>query len=161
MKAWGWFVVLVVAVGAYVAYPYYTLDRISRAFERGDKIALEVLVDWNALRGGLEDEISAVVPSNADNGVEDETMEGGMGALADGFVARYAPSGNWTRPVVEYAFFVTPDTFRVVFRNPRDLLSSTSTAVLKLEGLTWRVVSLRLPSDGQASSTDGVASPAS
>ena len=154
MKAWGWFLVLVVAVGAYVAYPYYTLDRISRAFEHGDKTALEVLVDWNALRDGLEKEISTVVPSSVGNGVKDE-------ATVDGLGARYAPSGRWTRPVVAYAFFVTPDTFRVVFRNPRDLTSSTSTAVLKLEGLTWRVVSLRLPAAGRASSADKVVSPAS
>lgn len=46
--------------GAYVAWPYYTLQRFDSALAQGDEAVLARFVDWPAVRAGLEVEVAAL-----------------------------------------------------------------------------------------------------
>ena len=56
-----WLVVLsaLVLIGTcYVGGPFFTLWRLTRALDSGDLAALDRLVDWDAVRQGLKDDIA-------------------------------------------------------------------------------------------------------
>lgn len=52
---------LAVLAGAYVAYPYYSVNRLGDAVSAGDPEKLQVLVDWESVRGGLESDLNALL----------------------------------------------------------------------------------------------------
>jgi hypothetical protein len=39
---------------AYVAYPYVTLYRLGQAIRGGDAVALQTMVNWDAVREGIK-----------------------------------------------------------------------------------------------------------
>ncbi len=51
---------LLLVAGGYGAWPYYSLQRFDDVLERGDEAALGQMVDWSALRSGLEREVAAL-----------------------------------------------------------------------------------------------------
>lgn len=46
---------------------------------------------------------------------------------------------------VTYAFFTSPTEFRVDLKDPKDAESPAITALMRLTGLRWRVVAIKLP----------------
>lgn len=74
--------VLVLLVGGYVGWPYYTLYRIHVALDDGDTAALDDLVDWDAVRAGMERELAARNLSGQEGAPrEAEARTGGLVAL--------------------------------------------------------------------------------
>lgn len=53
--------VAVVLVGAYVAYPYYSVNRLSAAIRNDDQAQLSKLVDWSSVRHGLKADLIALM----------------------------------------------------------------------------------------------------
>jgi hypothetical protein len=53
--------VLVLLVALYVAYPFFTLWRLSQAVKQGDEAALTTLVDWPKLRQGFKTDASGAI----------------------------------------------------------------------------------------------------
>lgn len=107
----GWvFGGVVVAAAAYVAWPYYTLYRINHALESGDRSALEGLVDWPAVEGGIRSDIDirrSVPVSEGDEGASGEGSVTGRlaGILApamnDMLVQAYASPEGLARVIRE------------------------------------------------------------
>ena len=98
----GWFFGGVVVAAAYAAWPYYSLYRINNALESGDQSALEGLVDWPAVEGGIRSDIDArqtVAVEAASDAPADETVSGQLAsilapAMNDMLVQAYAsPEG--------------------------------------------------------------------
>ena len=46
---------------------------------------------------------------------------------------------------VTYAFFTSPTEFHVDLKDPKDADSPSITAIMRLVGLRWRVVAIKLP----------------
>ena len=46
---------------------------------------------------------------------------------------------------ITYAFFASPTEFRVDLQDPKDADSPAITALMRLTGLRWRVVAIKLP----------------
>ena len=57
---------LMAIIGGYVAWPYYSLQQLQLALDAGDTDSVDRLVDWSALRVGLEADLgqtSTATPS--------------------------------------------------------------------------------------------------
>jgi len=52
---------LAVLAGAYVAYPYYSVDRLGAAVSTGDPEKLQVMVDWPSVRNGLQADLNTLL----------------------------------------------------------------------------------------------------
>jgi hypothetical protein len=52
---------LAALAGAYVAYPYYSVNRLGDAVSSSDPEKLQVLVDWSSVRNGLETDLNALL----------------------------------------------------------------------------------------------------
>jgi len=52
---------LIALVGAYVAYPYYSVNRLGAAVSAGDPEKLQVLVDWDSVRDGLKADLNVLL----------------------------------------------------------------------------------------------------
>lgn len=62
---------LAILAGAYVAYPYYSVNRLGDAVSAGDPEKLQVLVDWEAVRGGLETDLNTLLTGAVSQSVGD------------------------------------------------------------------------------------------
>lgn len=62
---------LAVLAGAYVAYPYYSVNRLGDAVSAGDPEKLQVLVDWDSVRGGLETDLNTLLTGAVTQSVGD------------------------------------------------------------------------------------------
>jgi hypothetical protein len=105
-----WLFAFVVAVAAaYVAWPYYTLYRINSALETGEYAALEGLVDWPAVEGGMRGDIEekrAVPSGSAESEAEDGSVTGQLAgilapAMNDMLVQAYANPKGLARVIQE------------------------------------------------------------
>jgi hypothetical protein len=69
MRTKWWVLVALAALsGGYVGYPYVTLYRLGTAMRQADPVALREMVDWDAVREGLKEDICDMVldePSSA------------------------------------------------------------------------------------------------
>ncbi len=74
-------VLVLVVAGGYVAWPYYTLQRFDSALAQGDEAVLARLVDWPAVRAGLEVEVAALRGEEAAAGAPAEPEGGALTAL--------------------------------------------------------------------------------
>lgn len=52
---------LAALAGAYVAYPYYSVNRLGDAVSASDPDKLQVMVDWASVRNGLETDLNALL----------------------------------------------------------------------------------------------------
>ena len=78
-KAIGLFI-LIVALG-WTAWPYYAVFDFAKAIDQGDQVALEHRVDWDSVRRGLRDDLSAFILENISKNDRDTSP------LATGLVA--------------------------------------------------------------------------
>jgi uncharacterized membrane protein YvbJ len=155
----------------YVASPYLALKSLHSAVEDGDRDKLENRIDFPTVRNNLKDDVNAMMASAMAEVSEEDADDSGMEAFAmifastivdgmiDGFVT---PSGisklikegqleeedkettvseeNEEMPELTYAFFQSPTKFKATLGN--DL-----TLILKLDGLSWKLVRLIIPED--------------
>ena len=164
-----WLIGAILVALAYIGYPYLTLWWIDHALLADDKGALESLVDWPHLRQQLKADVKLALIDAAQNQVGKNSFAGVFGgALTALLVPTLVDSAveEWVTPekvlnsevVVKhreehksfadfatYAFFTSPTEFRVDLKDPKDANSPTVTALLRLTGLRWRVVAIKLP----------------
>ncbi len=164
-----WLIGAVLALVAYVGYPYLTLYWIDHALLTGNKASLESLIDWPLLRQQLKADVKLALIDSAQTQVGKDSFAGLFGAaltallvptVVDGAVDEYVTPEKLLSSeevvkrrqeqksfidVVTYAFFTSPTTFRVDLRDPKDADFPTVTALLALTGARWRVVAVKLP----------------
>ena len=75
----------IVGLVGYLLWPYLTLLRLDRAIDEADAVALEELVDWTSVRGGLRDDMNAAL------GRVLSDSSSGEGALAGALAAVIGP----------------------------------------------------------------------
>ncbi|ODR97337.1 hypothetical protein AUC69_11985 [Methyloceanibacter superfactus] len=163
------FVLAVVAVAAYVGYPYLTMYWLDRALLTDDQKSLEQLVDFPRVRADLKADVNAQVLGKAQEIKEKRPILGTFGqaltelfapdmvdSAVDGMVTPEAILNNPTvvehrkedesfADFVTYAFFAAPTRFTFDLKDPEKLDSPTVTAVMALDGFRWRVVGVDLP----------------
>jgi len=164
-----WLIGAVLAVTAYTGYPYLTLWWIDHALLNDDKAALENLVDWPLVRQQIKADVKLALIESAQTQVGKDSFAGLFGAaLTALLVPTLVDSAvdEWVTPervlnseevvkrrqeqksfadFVTYAFFGSPTEFRVDLKDPKDADSPAVTALLRLTGVRWRVVAIKLP----------------
>jgi DUF2939 family protein len=163
------FLILVVAIAGYFAYPYYTLYRIDRALLDDDAETLAELVDFSSIRGDITGEVTGDVLAKAREAKEKRPIIGGIEnffakRLAPDIVAKtvdekVSPQMVLNNPTVvehrkkdesfvdfiAYAFFISPTKFKVDLKDPEKANSPTVTAIMELDDYKWRAVAVELP----------------
>jgi hypothetical protein len=164
-----WLIAAILVAAAYIGYPYLTLYWIDHALLTDDEAALESLVDWPAVRQELKADVKLALIEAAQTGLGKNSFAGVFGGaltallvptLVDSAVEEWVTTEKVlnSEVVVEhrqdqtsfadfvtYAFFTSPTEFRVDLKDPNDADSPTITALMRLTGLRWRVVSIKLP----------------
>ena len=79
-------VIVLLAVAAFAAMPYYTAYQIRQAVQNGDSAALAQHVDFVAVRAGLKRQLADSVSSKLPDVAKSGTV-GGLGAMLAGRVA--------------------------------------------------------------------------
>jgi hypothetical protein len=71
-------------IGAYVAWPYYSLQQLRLSLDAGDTEAVDRLVDWPAVRAGLEADLgqTSAAPTAADSETSKDIASRLAGMLA-------------------------------------------------------------------------------
>jgi len=151
-------ILLVVAgglVGAYVAYPYWTVQRMSEAMTKGDTDIIEAHIAWERLRAGLKTQFreAAFEPTADSRRLAGSLLTGRvLDQMVDAAVTPAQLRQMFNQPS-GYAIgrmeftdrrFETPWTFRFDFQ-PSDEPHRAFSARLELIGVVWRVTDLRLP----------------
>ena len=157
--------VLALAAGAYIAYPYFTLWQLGRAIDTRDVATLEAAVDWPAMRESLKSNFMTHMAPTIRDSMSGGSAAGQVGAalgtlmgtalldrMVDSMItapafAKMLEDRVRARPLselVSYAFFVTPTKFRVDIANPESS-DEAVTFMLSLTGGSWRVSGVTLP----------------
>jgi hypothetical protein len=164
-----WLIGAVLAVTAYIGYPYLTLWWIDHALLNDDKAALESLVDWPLVRQQLKADVKLALIESAQTEVGKDSFAGLFGAALTALLVPTLVNSaidEWATPekvlnseevvkrrqeqksfadFITYAFFTSPTEFRVDLKDPKDADSPAITASMRLTGLRWRVVAIKLP----------------
>jgi hypothetical protein len=140
---------ILLAIG-YTAYPYVTMWRIGHAVDTSDVVALESLIDWQAVREGFKsDLLSVAAPKTSDpRSTKSDADQSGSALMIDSFLAgtvnarsliivKKSVDLRWVWRGIEYAFFESPTTFRIDVVHPHDKLRFTG--IMSLRGGEWRL----------------------
>ena len=153
----------------YATSPYLALKSLQSAIKDGDRNKLENRIDFPAVRQNLKDDVKAMMAPELPQESEDDDLGAGMevfamvfaSSIVDGMLDSYVtPSGisklikegqleeneegsdakeeNEDMPDLTYAFFQSPTKFKATLGN--DL-----TLILKLDGVSWKLVRLIIP----------------
>lgn len=160
---------LLVLLAAYIGYAYLTLHWMNQALLSNDKPALERLVDFPEVRKRLKAEIKLGVMDKTQELTENRPVLGNLSAALAGLVApalvdsavdtmvtpeailsneevvEHRKAGKSFSDFVTYAFFSAPAAFTIDLKDPERPDSPTLTVIMRLTGLRWRVVAIRLP----------------
>ena len=163
------FILLLILLAVYIAYPYWTLYRLQDALLSNNAEAVKRIVDFPAVRAGMKAQVeggllekSAEIgekrPVLGDIGTALTNLLGPsvIGGTVDGLVTPEALLSNPTvvehreknegfSDYLEYAFFSSPTTFKVDAKDPKEADSPTVTATMVLDGWRWRVTNVALP----------------
>lgn len=163
------FLLLLILLAIYVAYPYWTLYRLEQALLTNNAETLKKIVDFPAIRASTKAQIEGKLLQKSQELGEKRPVLGDIGealtkilgssvigGTVDDLVTPEALLSNPT--VVEhrekdegfwdymtYAFFSSPTTFRVDAKDPNEADAPTITATMTLEGVRWRVTDVALP----------------
>lgn len=163
------FLLLLILLAAYIAYPYWTLYRLERALLTDNAETLQKIVDFPAIRASAKAQVEGGLMEKSQELGEKRPVLGDIGealtkmlapsvvgGTVDSLVTPEAVLNNPT--VVEhrkkdegfwdymtYAFFSSPTTFRVDAKNPNEADAPTITSIMTLEGFRWRVTHVALP----------------
>jgi hypothetical protein len=152
---------------SYVVYPYVALYRLGAAVGAGDAAALTVLIDWDAVRDGIKEDIAdEVMELPAPGTVEDNKLPPFgysfvRGITANAVDANVTPEtllsvARGTGPslprvtddaaLLRWAFFDAPNSFRIALR-PSAIPPNEPDMRLRLELRhgSWRVTRVWLP----------------
>lgn len=163
------FLLLLILLGLYIAYPYWTLYRLEQALLTNNAESLRKIVNFPAVRASLKAQVQGGLMEKSEQLGEKRPVLGDLGEVltralgpsviggtVDSLVTPKAVLNNPT--VVEhrekdegfgdyltYAFFSAPTTFRLDTKNPNEPDAPTITATMTLKGFRWRVTSVALP----------------
>jgi hypothetical protein len=162
---------LLVALAAlaliYGAYPYVALYRLGAAIGAGDTATLAVLIDWDAVREGIKEDIADAVMELPAPLAEDSTQLPPFGysfvrgVTANAVDANVTPEvllsvarGTGSSPpsamddmaLLHWAFFAAPTRFRVALRLTSIAPDEPDIRLrMELRHGGWRVTRVRLP----------------
>lgn len=150
---------------AYAAYPYINLYRLTGALEKGDKEAVNKLVNWDDLKKNFKDDMSGPSPAAKEGEKTGNALEQFGAAVAGAFRSGIAsgmaevimtPAGlanviggesKDINPRIRYAFFNGITSFKAEFGAPDSKSEERVTATLTLQGGSWKLDRITLPQD--------------
>jgi hypothetical protein len=154
---------VVVAFGAgYFSYPYVTLWRLHAAVRQADAAALSVMVDWNAVREGLKEDLAdagvgAGSPAERPGNELAPFGRSFVRGITHGFVDKqvtpetvaalpFATAADRSdAPTVISAFFDSPTRFVVAVRTVG--AAEPVRLEMRLRDLRWQVCRVWLPNE--------------
>ena len=163
------FLLFLILLGVYIAYPYWTLLRLEQALLANNAEKLEKIVDFPAIRAGMKKQVEGGLLEKSQKLGETRPILGDIGealtrALAPSVVGGTVDSlvtpetilNNPTvvehrekdegfRDFLTYAFFASPTRFTVDVKDPKRADAPTVTGTLTLKGVRWRLTDIELP----------------
>lgn len=163
------FLLLLILIAAYVAYPYWTLYRLEQALLTDSTESLEKIVDFPAIRAGLKGQVEGGMLAKTDELAKKRPVLGDIGrALTEAFgpsivggtvdnlvtpetvlknptVVEHRKKDEGFEDFVHYAFFSGPTTFKIELKDPDDASLPTITSFMSLDGFRWRVTKVEMP----------------
>jgi len=163
------FLLFLILLGVYIAYPYWTLLRVEQALLTDNAERLEKFVDFPAIRAGMKKQVEgglieksqklgekrpllgdigealtralgpSVVGGTVDSLVTPETI------LNNPTVVEHREKDEGFRDFLTYAFFASPTRFTVDVKDPKRADAPTVTGTLTLNGIRWRLTHIELP----------------
>jgi hypothetical protein len=156
---WPVLAVFVGLAGAWLSYPYVTLYRLDIAVRRADAATLRSIVDWQAVREGLKEDICDRVldePANARpanelapfgasfvRGITGNAIDRTVTPESVASMTRAASEPPRNAVHLAWAFFDNPTEFSVQLRT--DAAAEPIRVVMELRGMRWRVRRVWLP----------------
>ena len=163
------FLLLLILLAVYIAYPYWTLYRLEQALLTNNAESLKKIVDFPAIRASAKAQVADGLMERSQELGEKRPVLGDIGealtkilgpsvigGTVDSLVTPDAVLNNPT--VVEhrekddgfgdymtYAFFTSPTTFRVDAKDPNVADAATIAATMTLDGFRWRITRVALP----------------
>ena len=163
------FLLILILLGIYLAYPYWTLYRLQNALLSNNAETLKKIVDFPAVRANMEKEVQggllrksqelgkkAPVLGNIGEALTRALGPSVVGGSIDSLVTPEALLSNPT--VVEqrekdegfdgflkWAFFTSPTTFEIQSQNPDKADAPVITSTMELQGVRWRITKVDLP----------------
>ncbi len=149
---------------AYGVYPYVTLYRLGQAIRHGDASTLQSMVNWDAVREGIKEDICDMAvdqPAGAKPGGQLPPFGAGfVRGIATSFIDKQVtpealaqaarqpdtkPTAAGADVQVSWAFFASPSTFVVDLSAPGQ--SSPIRLQMDLRDGAWHVTRVWLPPD--------------
>jgi hypothetical protein len=149
---------------AYVAYPYVTLYRLGQAIRGGDAVALPTMVNWDAVREGIKEDICDMVVDQppqaktsgqlppfgagfvrgiATNVIDKQVTPEALAQAARQPERKQVSAGAEVQ--VSWAFFASPSTFMVDLNAPGQ--ATPIRLQMNLREGAWHVTRVWLPAD--------------
>lgn len=166
MRIIGFLILLAVIVAGFFGYPFYTINRLVGAIESGDAIVVDALVDWKQVRDGLRADLMREAGSKKSliDTTSDASTAGSMlgmaiaGPMLDRMLETYAngqslvdaakkrpPESGDLLTYLHGARFVSPTVFQYALQDPK-VRGEPMPVIMELQGLSWRVVRVIVPS---------------
>ncbi len=163
------FLLILILLAIYLAYPYWTLYRLQNALLSNNAETLKKIVDFPAVRanmqkqvqGGLlkkSQELGKKAPVRGDIG-EALTRAFGPSVVGGSIDSLVTPEAVLSNPTIvehrenqegfgdflKWAFFSAPTTFTIQSQNPEKADAPVITSTMNLEGFRWRITDIDLP----------------
>ncbi len=171
------FLLILILLAVYVAYPYWTLHRLEQALLSNNAEALKRIVDFPAIRASLEDQVEGRLLEKSDQLGEKRPVLGDIGTALTNILgpsviggtvdSLVTPEALLSNPTVlehreknegfgdymTYAFFSGPTTFKIDMKDPNKAEAPKIGATMTLDGARWRVTNVTLPPLGSLAPT--------
>jgi hypothetical protein len=163
------FLLILILLAVYVAYPYWTLHRLEQALLSNNAEALKRIVDFPAIGASMKDKVEGRLLGKSDQLGEKRPVLGDIGTALTNILgpsviggtvdSLVTPEALLSNPTVlehreknegfgdymTYAFFSGPTTFRIDMKDPNEADAPTIGATMTLDGARWRVTNVTLP----------------
>jgi hypothetical protein len=168
-----WIAGALLILAAYVAYPFWTIERINSAIANRDATTLNALIDWSAIRSDMKREARGILLK--DKSLNDQSKDGmatlGMmiglglgGTMIDAMVdtvmtpeallklgektqANSNIAGKSLWDFVDGVRVISPTMLEISLQSPDPTIKGKAAAILEFQGAQWRVSHLIVPWD--------------
>ena len=163
------FLLFLILLGLYLAYPYWTLYRLQNALLSNNAETLKKIVDFPAVRANMEKAVQGGLLRKSQElgkkapvlGSIGEALTRGLGpSVVGGSIdSLVTPEAVLSNPTVveqreedkgfegflKWAFFTSPTTFEIQSQNPDKADAPVITSTMELQGFRWRITKVDLP----------------
>lgn len=163
------FLLILILLAVYVAYPYWTLYRLDNALLANNAETLKKIVNFPAVRTNMQKQVQGGLLKKSQELGEKHPVLGDIGeALARAFgpsvvggsidslvtpesvlsnptVVEHREKQEGFADFVKWAFFSSPTKLKIETQNPEKADAPVITSTMELKGFRWRITDVDLP----------------